>query len=182
MSDSQFKDLKVTGRTSSFYFKDKNEDLRTVGKMLGVANILEGSVRKDGNQVRITAQLINAETGYHEWSKTYDLKLDDIFTVQDEIAKSVAQAIGVTLGVLTREPGMTRNVEAYEEYLKGVSLYLDFQGTSFEQGIEHFQRAVALDPSFSQAWLVLSGIYGNGVAFRPDRAEEWRRQSAVVHW
>ena len=90
-------DLKVAGRTSSFSFKGKSEDLRTIGEKLGVANLLEGSVRKSGNKVRITAQLVKAADGFHLWSETYDRTLDDIFAVQDDIATSVAAALQVTL-------------------------------------------------------------------------------------
>jgi len=90
-------EIRVIGRTSSFQFKDKNEDLRVIGEMLGVANILEGSVRKSGNTVRVTAQLINAEDGAHLWSDTYDRNLDDVFKVQDEIAEAVVSVLKVKL-------------------------------------------------------------------------------------
>lgn len=94
---AQVDGLKVAGRTSSFHFKGRNEDLREIGEMLGVANILEGSVRRQGDRVRITAQLIQASDGFHLWSDTYDRKLDDIFAIQDEIAEAVASALRVTL-------------------------------------------------------------------------------------
>ena len=84
---AQLKGLALTGRTSAFAFKGKNEDLRTIGEKLGVENVLEGSLRKDGDQIRVTAQLINARTGYHLWSETYQRKFEDIFAIQDDISK-----------------------------------------------------------------------------------------------
>ena len=154
-------DLQVTARTSAFAFKGKAEDLKAVGRTLGVAHVLEGSVRRSGDQLRITAQLINADTGYHLWSQTYDRPLTDIFTIQDDIAHSVAGALQVTLGVgVGREPGMTRNIEAYEAWLaaRGVT----FTGLqSMRQHIELLQQAVALDPAFAQPWWDLSKAYSS---------------------
>ena len=98
---SQVKDLQVTARTSSFYFKGKKVDMRTIGETLGVAYLLEGSVQKSGNQLRIIAQLIKAEDGYHVWSETYDRELKDIFNIQDDIIEAVTTALSVTLGMAT---------------------------------------------------------------------------------
>ena len=177
---SRIRDLQVTGRTSSFHFKDRNEDLRSVGQALGVEHVLEGSVRTAGNQVRITAQLSNASTGQQLWSQTYERKLDDIFEIQDEIAKSVADALQVRLGVgdVGRMPGMTHNVAAYTEYLRGMSLNLEAKPESFPVAITHLQRAVALDPSFSIAWAGLNTVYVNGAFVVPGRAEEWRTKAS----
>ena len=94
---SHLKDLKVAGRTSSFQFKGKNIDLREVGEKLGVSTVLEGSVRKQGNKVRITAQLINVEDGFHLWSEKYDRNMDDIFAIQDEIALAITENLKVIL-------------------------------------------------------------------------------------
>jgi TolB-like protein/DNA-binding winged helix-turn-helix (wHTH) protein len=175
---SRVRDLRVTGRTSSFHFKDRNENLRTIGDTLGVGHVLQGSVRKAGNQVRIAAQLSNARTGDQLWSETYERSLDDIFLIQDEIAKSVANALQVKLGVgdVGRMPGMTHNVAAYDEYLRGMALNLDWRAESFPLGIAHLQRAVALDPSFSLAWAGLHTVYVNGASFVPERAVEWRQK------
>ena len=175
---SRVRDLRVTGPTSSFYFKDRNKDLRTIGEALGVKHVLAGSVRKAGDQVRITAQLSNAWTGDQLWSESYERKFDDIFLIQDEIAKSVADALQVKLGVgdVGRMPGMTRNVAAYDEYLRGMALNLEGRAESFPLGIAHLQRAVALDPSFSIAWGGLNALYANGAMVVPAKAEEWRRQ------
>jgi TolB-like protein/DNA-binding winged helix-turn-helix (wHTH) protein/tetratricopeptide (TPR) repeat protein len=173
---SRVRDLKVTGRTSSFHFKDSKEDPHIVGAALGVDHILEGSVRKAGEQVRVTARLSNARTGQQLWSATYTRVVDDIFQIQDEIARSVANALQVKLAVgdMARVPGMTRNVAAYDEYLRGMSLNLEWQPESFARASVHLQRAVALDPSFSLAWSGLNAVYTNGALLTPSRAEEWR--------
>jgi TolB-like protein/DNA-binding winged helix-turn-helix (wHTH) protein len=177
---SRVRDLKVTGRTSSFHFKDREQDLPTIGATLGVEHVLEGSVRKAGEQVRITAQLSNARTGQHLWSEAYTRSVDDIFQIQDEIARSVANALQVKLGVgdMARVPGMTRNVAAYDEYLRGMSLNLEWQPETFARAIVHLQRAVALDPSFSVAWAGLNAVYTNGAIVTPGRAEEWRAKAS----
>jgi TolB-like protein len=154
-------DLQVTARTSAFAFKGKSEDLKAVGKTLGVAHVLEGSVRRSGQQLRITTQLINTDTGFHLWSQTYERRLTDIFAIQEDIARSVAGALQVTLGVgVGREPGMTRNIEAYEAWLaaRGVT----YTGVaSMRQHIELLQQAVALDPAFAQPWWDLSQAYSS---------------------
>ena len=173
--------LEVTARTSSFYFKGRNEDLRTIGEALGVANILEGSVRKDGDNVRITAQLNNARTGYHLWSKTYDRKLDDIFDVQEDIAEKVAQALEITLGVgkLGRYPGMTHNVEAYDAYLQARTDTINLRANEvIPRAIELYQRAIALDPSFALAWLHLAGAYHSGSILLQGKAEVWPQKES----
>lgn len=177
---SRVGDLRVTGRASSFHFKGRNVDLRTIGEALGVEHVLEGSVRKVGDQVRITAQLNNARTGQQLWSETYERRFDDIFQVQDEIAKSVADALQVKLGVgdVGRMPGMTRDVAAYDEYLRGMALNLEWRPESFPLAILHLQRAVAIDPSFSLAWAGLNTVYTNGAIVVPNRAEEWRQKGS----
>jgi TolB-like protein/DNA-binding winged helix-turn-helix (wHTH) protein/tetratricopeptide (TPR) repeat protein len=173
---SGVRDLHVIARTSSFHFKHRNDDLRTIAAALDVEYLLEGSVRKSGEQVRISAQLVNAGSGHQLWSQTYERKLHDVFAIQDEIAKSVANALQIKLGVgeVAREPGMTRNVAAYDEYLRSLPLNLD---GSYTQAIAHLQRAVALDPSFSVAWSGLNAFYTNGALTMPavEQAEEWRR-------
>jgi TolB-like protein/class 3 adenylate cyclase len=121
----QVPQLKVTGRTSSFMFKGKNEDLRSIGEKLSVNIILEGSVRTSGNRIRITAQLIDVQNGYHLWSEKYDRILNDVFEVQDEIAKTIMEKLQITLGgklVETKSREHTQNVEAYQLYLKGRAL------------------------------------------------------------
>ena len=141
--------LRVVGRSSSFSFKGKSEDLRTIGRKLGVDHLLEGSVRKAGDQLRITAQLVRADDGTHLWSKTYARELRDVFAVQDEISRDVARALSVKLDVLTfnREQGGTTNVEAYERYLHWRSTVM-LELFDFEHSRERLQLAremVALD-------------------------------------
>jgi len=142
--------LYVAGRTSSFSFKGTNENLSAIAEALNVGAILEGSIRKDGDRIRITAQLINASDGYHLWSETYDRELANIFEVQEEIATSVAGALGVRLGVGTinafRGAG-TQNVEAYEAYLQGQDRNLTNQ-----EKIRLYERATELDPNYAAAW------------------------------
>jgi len=142
--------LRVAGRTSSFSFKGTNESLSAIGEALNVATILEGSVRKDGDRVRITAQLINASDGYHLWSKTYDRELVNIFAIQEEIATSVSGALGVRLGVggVNAFTGAgTRNIEAYEAYLQSGGAGMDI-----DRRIRLLERATLLDPNYSAAW------------------------------
>jgi TolB-like protein len=145
--------LRVAGRTSSFSYRGKDDDLRVIGKALNVKTILEGSVRKDGERIRITAQLINADDGYHIWSDVFDEELTDIFSIQEEIATEVAGALGVRLGVGNVNAFLgagTKNVEAYEEYLKGWVLW-DTHGES----IRHLETALQLDPNYAAAWATL---------------------------
>jgi TolB-like protein/DNA-binding winged helix-turn-helix (wHTH) protein/Flp pilus assembly protein TadD len=172
--------LHVIGRTSSFQLRGQSTEARAVGEKLGVAHILVGSVRKSGDRVRVTAQLAETQTGRQLWSQTYERELEDIFAVQDEIAKAVATAMEVKLGVgsLARMPGMTRDVEAYDEYLRGVALNIAGRRETFSPAIAHFQRAIAIDPQFSMAWSALSGAYSNGAFTVPERAAEWRPAAA----
>jgi len=152
--------LRVAGRTSSFSYKNRDDDILTIAKALNVNSILEGSIRKDGNRIRVTAQLINAVDGYHYWSETYDRELTDIFAIQEDIASAVAGALGVRLGVgdvnSFRGAG-TRNVEAYEIYLQ--ALQTSVLGESDER-IRAFERAIELDPSYAAAWAALGLTIG----------------------
>jgi TolB-like protein/class 3 adenylate cyclase len=158
---SQVKDLQITARTSSFYFKGKKVDMRTIGETLGVAYLLEGSVQKSENQLRIIAQLIKAEDGYHVWSETYDRELKDIFDIQDDIIEAVTTALSVTLGVGEfNRPGMTRNIEVYDEYLRACANELKNTPDSILAAIDHFKKALDIDPDFGLGWARLSNTYG----------------------
>jgi len=157
----QLPDLKVAGRTSCFSFKGKNEDLRLIGSKLGVNNILEGSVRKSGKRVRITAQLIEASTGFHLWSNKYDRELIDIFEIQDEIALEIASQLEVTLlgkKSMPKSREQTQSVEAYQLYCKGRSLFYE-RGMSLFEALKCFQTALGIDPSYALASSGLSDTY-----------------------
>ena len=158
---AQVPGLRVIGRTSSFAYKGRNEDLRQIGETLGVNHILEGSVRRSGNQLRITAQLIDPADGSHLWSETYDRPLENVFAIQDEIARSVSERMQLTIAGAGdgRSAGGTRNVAAYEEYLLGISKLRALQPDSMMQSVQHLERAVELDPGFEAAWGALLGAY-----------------------
>jgi TolB-like protein len=167
---AQVRNLAVIARTSSFSFKDRNEDMRVIGEKLGVANLLEGSVRKDGTQLRITTQLINGRSGAHLWSRTYDRELKDVFALQEEVAKDVAKALSIKLDVgdLPRIQGGTTNVEAYDRYLQGRKLYLQSGPLAARQAVPQLRAAVTLDPRFSRAWLMLSSALSGALIGLPE--------------
>jgi len=150
-------ELKVTSRTSVFAFKGQSPDIPTVAKKLGVANILEGSVRKAGNRVRITVQLIEARNDVHLWSETYERRLDDIFAIQDEIASEVVKALQVQL--LGEAPLATAtNTEAYNLYLRGKHFATLGTEESWESSVKAYQESIALDADFAPAWAGLSFV------------------------
>jgi adenylate cyclase len=155
-------ELRVTARTSSFSFKGKDVKIATIGKELNVESVLEGSVRKSGDKVRITAQLIKVSDGYHLWSDTYDRRLDDLFTVQEEISRQVVGALKVTLlggdeSELAGRP--TGDIEAYDLYLLGRH-YLNEGGVeSYEKALNSFTQAIELEPNFALAYAGLADTY-----------------------
>ncbi|MFI5311147.1 MAG: protein kinase [Gemmatimonadales bacterium] len=147
--------LRVASRTSSFAFKGTTEDIRQVGKKLDVATVLEGSVRKAGNKLRITAQLVSVADGYQLWSQRYDRDLEDVFAIQDEIAQNIVKALRVILSedekrAIERVP--TANVEAYDCYLRGRQFFHQFQKQSLEFARQMFARAIEIDPTYALAY------------------------------
>ena len=158
--------LRVTARTSSFQYRGQNLDIRDIGRALGVATVLEGSVRKFGQRVRVTAQLIRAEDGFHLWSETFDRDLADIFAVQDEISKAIAAALrstfagsGSELGEVVTQPPQTANVAAFEAYLRGRFAMNKRTVDGLAQAIVDFRQAIALDPNYAAAFSGLSDSY-----------------------
>jgi len=198
---AKVKGLQVTGRTSSFAFKGQNQDLRQIGEALGVENILEGSVRKSGNTVRITAQLIRVDNGFHLWSETYDRELNNVFAIQDEIATNILQQLKATLleGEETAVTAARTNTEAYDLYLLAKQRMYERTGPTIEAAAELLDRAIAIDPDYAPAYaqrgiasLLLAegaGSYGNipreqadvqgklyldkALQLDPDLAEAW---------
>ena len=159
---AQLPDLRVAARTSSFAFKGQNKSIDEIAGALGVAHILEGSVQKSGDRVRITAQLIRAEDGFHVWSQNYTRPLEDIFAIQDEIATDVAGALDSSLlgGTSKVMRGVeTNNLNAYDSYLKGLEQQAIFSYGSLSNAENHFKQAIARDPDFIDARLALARNY-----------------------
>ena len=155
------KGLRVAARTSAFSFKGKGDDLRAIGEKLNVSTVLEGSVRRAGDRVRITVQLSSVADGFQLWSERYDRELKDIFDVQDEIAKAIAAKLAVTLGSGEHERLVaqgTANIEAYQLYLRGRALLLR-RGASVPSALDLLRQAVALDPDYSLAWAGIAEAY-----------------------
>jgi adenylate cyclase len=157
--------LEVTARTSSFYFKGKQATIGEIAKTLNVANVLEGSVRKAGNNIRVTAQLIRASDGVHIWSETYDRDLKDVFKVQDDIAQGVVDKLKLTLlPTDTSEPARTVNPEAHTLYLQA-RFFLDRDTReSLVKANEYYKRALALDPKYAAAWAGIGEVVDRQVA------------------
>ncbi len=158
----KIKGLHVVSRTSSFAFKGKNLDIRQIADRLNVGTILEGSVRKSGNKLRITAQLIKASNGYHLYAETFDRELKDVFEIQNEIAHSIAKVLHPMLtsrdkGTLSQFP--TTNIQAYDFVLRGRQLFYHFQRTGFEQALKLFLHATRLDPEYASAYAWTTNCY-----------------------
>jgi adenylate cyclase len=167
---SQVNELNVMARTSSFSFKDTDKTVAEIAGILGVQAVLEGSVRRSGDRVRITAQLVDAGSGYHIWSGSYERQLTDIFQLQDELARSIVQTLRVELGVGPTVPlvaEQTKSVEAYNWFLRGRAL-LDWDSPeNLYQSISYFEKAVEADPGYATAWGYLSYARNSMMVFRP---------------
>ncbi|HSD32946.1 MAG TPA: protein kinase [Gemmatimonadales bacterium] len=147
--------LRVASRTSSFAFKGKNQDIRKVGEQLNVGTVLEGSVRKAGSKLRVTAQLVNVADGYHLWSERYDRELQDVFAIQDEIAENIVKALRVVLSDKEKraiEKAPTDNVQAYDYYLRGRQFFHQFRRTGIQFARRMFERAMEVDPGYARAY------------------------------
>ena len=147
--------LRVASRTSSFAFKGKNQDIRKVGEQLNVTTVLEGSVRKAGSKLRVTAQLVNVTDGYHLWSEKYDRELQDVFAIQDEIAGNIVRALRVVLSDAEKraiEKAPTANVQAYDYYLRGRQFFHQFRRTGMQFARRMFERAIEVDPGYAIAY------------------------------
>lgn len=176
---SKVPELHVPARTSSFYFKGKSEDMPTIARRLRVAHVLEGSVRKSGNHLRITAQLVRADTGYHVWSETFDRELYDVFKVQDEIAAAVVGALKASLlDGTARRPIPTSSTEAYTLYLQARAIALRAGQADYEAAIGLLRRALKLDPKFAAAWAALANDGVDEFEWNKSRAAEDIRAEA----
>jgi serine/threonine-protein kinase len=160
---SNIKELKVPARTSAFFFKGKAQDIQEVGQKLKVNTVLEGSVRRAGNELRITAQLVNIADGYHLWSETYDRELQDIFALQDEISIQIINKLKIELLGEVRDRVVKRhtdNTEAYDSYMKGMWLWNNkLTEEDWRKAILNFERAIEIDPNFSLAYAGLAGVH-----------------------
>lgn len=173
---TRIKSLHVAARMSSFRYESANGDVRELGHKLGVNTILEGSVRKSGDQLRVTAQLVNVADGYHLWSKTFDRELTDIFEIQDEIATSIARSLLKTINPVSTTS--TRDVVAYEYYLRGRQYLNRFRKTDFDSARQMFYQAIEKDPEFALAWASyadsysLEAMYADPTPWFRDKARE----------
>jgi TolB-like protein/DNA-binding winged helix-turn-helix (wHTH) protein/Tfp pilus assembly protein PilF len=153
---AQVPDLHVSARTSAFYFKGKQAPLDEIARALGVANLLEGSVRKSGNTLRVTVQLIRTDSGYHLWSKTFDREMQDIFKMQDEIAGAVVTALKAKLAPTQAAAYRTPNAEAYNQFLLGRQLHRRVDLDGVRRAVEAYRKAIALDPNYAAAYAELA--------------------------
>jgi len=175
--------MQVAGRTSSFSFKGKNEDIRVIADQLEVKHILEGSVRKEGNTLRITAQLIQADNGFHLWSETYDREIESIFAIQEEITRKVVQELKVRLLPqeeiqLTERP--TQDIEAYNAYLEATQIEVNRSVTSLNEAISKYEDAIRIDPTFAEAYARLAIAHYLSYGYGFERSDEQLEEVKVL--
>lgn len=175
--------LSVASRTSAFAFKGQGMGLDEIARELGVDHILEGSVRKDRDNIRITAQLIDASTDRHLWSDTYDRELTSIFAIQDEISASIVEALRTTLGIDIQKTTSTRvpttSMDAYEAFLKARELFLSRDGLALRQSLEIYQQAIERDPGFARAWEGLAATYTVLPYYTPEGYEVISQEESI---
>src|SRR5712671_6323724 len=187
---AQIKDLKVIGRSSSFRFKDRKEEPKTIGEKLGVATLLEGTVRKQGQRVRIVAELINAADGIELWTQTFDRELKDIFAVQQEIAAAVASSLKVTLlgsDERSSTKPATKNTEAHNAYLLGHYYFQRRNLEDYREAVTYFDQAIRLDPDYalayaerSEAWSLIGDLSGQGKTAWPKAREDAEKAVTIA--
>ncbi len=187
---AQIKDLKVIGRSSSFRFKDRKEETKTIGEKLGVATLLEGTVRKQGERVRIVAELINAADGIELWTRTFDRELKDIFAVQQEIAAAVASSLKVTLlgaDSSSAQTAATKSVEAHNAYLQGHFYFQRRNLDDYRKAVAYFDQAIQVDPDYalayaerSEAWTQIGDLSGQGKTAWPKAREDAEKAVAIA--
>jgi serine/threonine-protein kinase len=187
---AQISGLKVIGRSSSFRFKDRKEEPKMIGEKLGVSTLLDGTVRKQGDRVRIVAALVNAADGIQLWTRTFDRQLKDIFTVQEEIAKAVAQSLKVTLlgsGSGPAQVSATDNAEAHNAYLQGHFYLLRRNVEDFRKAIDYYDQAIQLDPNYAlayaeraEAWAFLGDFTGQRPTAYPKASTDAKKAVAIA--
>jgi TolB-like protein len=185
---AQISALRVPGRTSSFAFKGRNTDLRQIGTDLGVAHVLEGSVRKSGDRLRITSQLVRTVDGFHLWSQTFDRKLDDVFAIQEEIAHAIADALSAPLGLneAASPQRQTKDMQAYDKFLQARGLLAQRSPENLRRAIELLTAAVDRDSRFASGWAALaqaralSSYYLNDIPDPLKAAEEAARKALAL--
>jgi TolB-like protein/lipoprotein NlpI len=185
---AQIKELKVIGRSSSFRFKDRKEEPKTIGEKLGVSTLLEGTVRKQGDRVRIVAELINATDGIELWTRTFDRELKDIFAVQQEIAAAVALSLKATLlGVDQRSSANPKTAEAHNAYLQGHYYFQRRNLEDYRKAVGHYDEAIRLDPDYalayaerSEAWTLIGDLTGEGKTAWPKARSDAEKAVAIA--
>src|SRR5215475_9142902 len=185
---AQIRELKVIGRSSSFRFKDRREEPKTIGEKLGVATLLEGTVRKQGDRVRIVAELVNAADGIQVWTRTFDRQLKDIFAVQEEIARAVAESLKVTLlGSDSAQKSEPKNVEAHNVYLQGHFHLVRRNVEDFRKAIDYYDQAIELDPEYAlayaeraEAWAFMGDLTGERPTAYPKARSDAEKAVAIA--
>ena len=179
---AQAKSLKVASRTSSFLYRQHTDDIKVIGRALGVATVLEGSIRRSGDQLRVTVQLIDTNDGFHLWSQTYDRNLTELFSVQDDITRAVVTALKVTLLVPKPYQHLSKNAQAYDQYLLGASLRRGRTADNERRAIAAFENAIRLDSGFADAYADLADVLGGDALYAdtPEQISAGKQRSLVL--